>query len=324
MKISHRFTLGLLIVSLTATLIGCNKKDDLVMATTESAKEDVVTTEITTEAAVTDAGPTTEEASEEEKSIKFDDIYEANKGDALLSLGISYGINTIYYSNGEMSYSEYKYLGFDEAGLYLQVFEDSDGNVQLLDNINNCWILVEDNKIYTMIYPEPYVSGAIVESNHNSMMFSLSDENSDFEEVTDVYRQEGSLVAETLYDDGNGTNYKFVYILEDDLKISSYTCYDEENNMIFETKVTPDTSYSMSEELIAVRDTSVNYRTVMVKYPDGEEIDMGYYLPVSCPLKLKLMDYTAYADEACTIVWEEGEMTAEGTYGDVTIYMKKD
>ncbi len=323
MKNSHRFIMGLLFLGLVTSVTGCDKKDELVMVTTEGTTEITTETEATTEEITTEAGPSTEEASSEEQAITFQDIYEANKGDNLLSSGESCGINIIYYSNGEVDYSEYKFLGFDDLGMYLQVFEDSDGNVQILDNINNCWLLVEDSQIYTMLYPEPYVSGAIIESNHNSMMFALSDVDSEYEDVQHVYRQDGKLVVETLYDDGVGTSYKFIYILEDDLKISSYTCYDKNDNIVLEAKVTPNTTYTMAEELVAVQDTSVNYRTVMIKYPDGEELDMGYYLPVSCPLQLRLMDYTAYSDEACTVVWEEAAMTAEGTYGDVTIYMRK-
>lgn len=337
MKIKHRLTLGVMMIALGLGATGCGKADELVMVTTEQGQtatlQDAATTtedpldqelQAMAENASIEEIAATEEASESEKNITFADLYAANRGDVLLANGNSFSMNTIYYAEGVEVYSEYQFLGFDESGNYIQVYEDSDGFVQILDNVNNCWYIYEEGQLYSMIYPEPYVAGAIIESNHNAMIFGMSDGTDGAEYVQDIFRQNGELIVETKY---NGSadegDYIFQYVVGEDLKVLAFTCYDESRTKLSYSWVTHGSTYTVSEDIKTASDTSENYRTVVVKFSGGEQMDTTYYLPVSLPLQLRMLEYTAYADEACTTEWAEEEPTADGTYGDVTIYMKK-
>ena len=65
------------------------------------------------------------------------------------------------------------------------------------------------------------------------------------------------------------------------------------------------------------------YRTINITYVDGDQLDMAYYTPLNVPVELSLIEYVAYSDQGCTTAWTEIEPDENGTYKDVTIYMKK-
>lgn len=329
MKSLRKLSVGLVAGLLMVALTGCGKDDDeLVLVTTEAITTEEATAidamaQDTTDEVTTEEVIATEEASEKEKNITIQDIYEANKGDSILAGGLSYGLNTIYYSGDTEVYSEYKYLGFDSSGMYAQVYEDSDGTVQLLDTANYYWYLIEDNELKVLLYPELYVSAAIIESNHNAMIFGLAEDDMNSHIIQDIYRREGAVVIESLYCDATGTNYLVEYVLGDNFQISEYTCYDLDGNKVSYSWVTPGATYTNPDIITEAKAMEEAYRTVTVKYVDGEELDMPYYTPVDCPIELSTVEYTAYSDQACTLEWTEVEPNEDGVYTDVTIYMKK-
>lgn len=114
-------------VMTAALLSGCKKEEKLVLVTTE--EQTATITDATTEDILadireeaentTEEAPKREEASEEDKKITLQDIYDANKGDELLAEGQNCSLNTIYYYGGVEQYSEYQFLGFSEDGAYL-------------------------------------------------------------------------------------------------------------------------------------------------------------------------------------------------------------
>ena len=302
------------------TLGACNKKDDeLVLVTTETLTTE--TTALTTEEVTTEES--TESARGSENSISFEDLYECNKGDNLLADGTSYSINTIYYSGEDEIYSEYKFLGFDDQGMYAQVYEDSDKHVEILDPANNYWYRVKDNKVSILLYPEQLVAAAIIESNHNSMILGLSGQKGSSETVVDRYRKDGKLVIETEYSNEAGDKYTLKYILSDDWKVEEYYCFDMEGTKISHSRVTKGVTYDIPEEITTAQAMEDGYRTINVIYVEGEQIDLPFYTPLDIPVELGLIEYEAYSDEACTTLWKEVEPDENGVYMDVTIYMKK-
>lgn len=90
------------------TLTACGKEDKLVLVTTEAvaSQSDAATTEDILADIRQEAENATEEqkkrepASEEDKKVTLEAIYDANKGDTLLAGGNNYSLNTIYYSDG--------------------------------------------------------------------------------------------------------------------------------------------------------------------------------------------------------------------------------
>ncbi len=317
-----KITLVMAIIAVMCTIVACNKKDDeLVLVTTEATT--IETTEITTEEATTEAGPVIEEAVGRDSNISYEDLYEANKGDVLLSGGVSYGMNTIFYSGEEESFSEYQYLGFDNLGMYTQVYENSDGKLELLDAANMYWYVVEDNALSVLIYPEPLVAAAIIDSNHNAMIFRFADDTNSAEIVQNVYRRDGVLVVESEYANVNGTNFMFEYVLSDDWKVQEVYCYDMERQKQYYSCMTEGVAYEVPEIITKAQAMEQGYRTVSVVFVDGEEIDMSYYTPLDVPVQLSMVEYEAYSDSACTSPWAELEPDENGVYKDVTIYMKK-
>lgn len=316
--------LGIIIAafSMMAMLGACGKdKDELVLVTTEAT---ATTTEATTtEEATTEVVASTEEASNREKQITFQDLYDANKGDVLLSGGESYSLNTIYYALGEETFSEYEFLGFDGQGMYAQVYEDSDGSIELLDIANSYWYVFKENQLSVLIYPEPLVAAAIIESNHNAMIFGLNGSDGSTEIVQDVYRMDGKLMVETVYGDASGINYLMQYTLDDSWKVQEFNCYSMDGELLSYSFVTAGATYEVPEQISQAQAMEQGYRTITITYVDSDEMDMTYYTPVDIPVELSMIEYQAYSDQACTTTWSEVEPNEDGAYMDVTIYMKK-
>jgi len=307
-------------VLMLGLLTACDKKEDeLVLVTTEAvateATQEVTTEEITEEL--------TEEATGGDKSISYQDMYDANKGDVLLASGESYSINTIFYSNGKESYSEFQFLGFDDRGMYTQIYEDSDGYVEILDAANNYWYVVKDNKLSVLIYPEPLAAAAIIDSNHNSMIFELSGREEGTETVEAVYRKDGKLCVDTVYGETKSDQLKMKYILQDNWIVQEYGCYDIKGELLSYAKVTQGATYDIPKIVADAMAMEEGYRTINFTYVDGDQLDMTYYTAVDVPVELELIEYIAYSDEQCTTVWSEIEADENGVYKDVTIYMKK-
>ncbi len=308
-------------------LTACGKEDKLVLVTTEAAasQSDATMTEdiladIREEAeSTTEAEKKREEASAEDKKITLEDIYNANKGDTLLADGDNYGLNTIYYSDGVEVYSEYQFLGFAEDGTYLQAYEDSNGIVQVLDKEHGYWYLIDEDKIcYALIYPEPGVADAIINTNHNDMIISLTEAD---QKIKDIYREDGDLAVETDYVNDD-SQYIFKYILDDSYKVLEYYTYDSTGEKLSYSWVTKGNSYTFPEEIATAHESMLN-RTVTFQIQEGKGISSSYDVPADKPVQLALMEYKAYTDEACTKTWEETE-AENGIYPDETIYLKRD
>ncbi len=314
--------LGIIIVafSMMAMLCACGKdKDELVLVTTEATTTEATTTE----EATTEAEVATEELSDKDKGITYEDMYDANRGDVLLSGGVSYGMNTIYYALGEETFSEYQFLGFDNQGMYAQVYENSDGDIEILDTANNYWYVFEENQLSVLIYPEPLVAAAIIESNHNAMIFGLNGSEDSTEIVQDVYRMDGKLMVETVYGDSSGINYLMQYTLDDSWKVQEFYCYSMDVELLSYSFVTGGVTYEVPELITQAQAMEQGYRTITITYVDSDEMDMTYYTPLDVPVKLSMVEYQAYSDQACTTIWSEVEPNEDGVYMDVTIYMKK-
>lgn len=299
------------------TACGNDKDDELILipvTTTEATTTEATTTE--------DPGPSTEEASEKDKAITIQQLRDANRGDILLAGGVSYGMETIYYSGDKEVYSEYNFLGFDNEGMYAQVYEDSDGYVKLLDMANNYWYVVDENQLSILIYPEQLVGAAIIDSNHNDMVFSFTDSNAGTELVQTVYMREGVLVVETLYGSSTGENYYLEYTLDDNWMVQDYYCYDKAGNKISYSKVLPGESYQVPDMVTEAKAMEAGYRTVNVTFADGAQLDSTYYTPLNVPIDISTIEYMAYSDVSCTTPWKEVEPDETGVYKDVTIYMK--
>ncbi|MBE5953467.1 MAG: hypothetical protein E7257_04845 [Lachnospiraceae bacterium] len=317
MRRLKRIGLTIVMVACATALVACGKKDELVLVTTESTVSTTeATTEVTTEA-------TTEELTEMEKRITYQDMYDANKGDVLLSGGENYSMNTIYYANGEETFSEYQFLGFDSKGMYAQVYEDSDGYVKVLDAANNYWYQIKDNQLSILLYPEPLVAAAIVDSNHNSMVFGLSGGADSTEVVEEVYKQDGMLMVKTVYSGASGEKYFMEYTLDDGFKVQKFDCYNQAGEKLSYSFVTAGASYDIPEDITEAMAMEQGYRTISITYVDGDQFDMPYYTPLNVPVEISTLEYEAYSNEACTVPWSEVAPDEAGVYKDVTIYMKK-
>lgn len=322
MKIRHRFGTLIVMIFMMTMLGACNKnKDELVLVTTEAVTTEA-TEELTTETS-TEELVATEELTDREKSITYQEMYDANKGDMLLAGGESYSMNTIYYALGEETFSEYRFLGFDSQGMYSQVYEDSDGYIEILDAANSYWYIVKDNQLSILIYPEPLVAAAIIDSNHNSMIFGLLGGEDSTEIVQQVYKIDGKLMVETVYGNASGENFLMEYMLDDTWKVQEFICYNMDGEKLTYSTVSGGASYDMPAMVTEAQAMAEGYRTITVTYVEEDELDMIYYTPVDVPVELSMVEYVAYSDQGCTTMWSEAEPDENGVYKDVTIYMKK-
>lgn len=307
-------------------LTGCNDDEtDLVLITTEKNEyEDIVLpgseneTDTAVEEPITTEAISTEEASDAEKNLTLDDLYYANRGDVLLSGGSGCSINTIYYSGGTEVYSEYSYLGFDETGNYIQAYEDSDGNMEILDGANQYWYVFEEGRVYTKIYPEEGAAGAMINYNHNELIVTAPTESSG-ETISDIYRLNGTLVIETLYTNSLDEIYTYQYHVDDALLVQEIYCYDESGEKISYAWVTKDAVYNMPEEIVDIK-TKTAMRIVTLKYPDGSGFETLYEVSETTPIKLEMYNSTAYIDESCSTPWMGAQLG--GLFVDETIYIR--
>ena len=313
-------TVGLILLS------GCKKEDKLVLVTTEAqahsetdaTTEEDILADIREEAeSTTEEKTVRKEASEEEKQITLEDIYNANKGDTLLADGENYALNTIYYIDDVEQYSEYQFLGFSEDGGYLQAYEDSQGVVQVLDKEHGYWFYVDENIVYALIYPEPSVADAIINANHNDMVISLTEAD---QTIRDIYREDDNLVVETDYI--NNSKYVFKYILDDTYKVLEYYCYDTDGQKLSYSWVTKGGEYELPDEISSVWEAMMT-REVVFKFVDSDGLQTSYTVPINKPVQLALLEYKAYMDEECTVEWEESDTDDNGFFPDETIYLKR-
>lgn len=340
----------LMLVFVLLLLGGCGSKDELVLITTEHKAGDNSETyedeekrqqsmaESDTALPADEDMVSTEEASETDRAVTMEAVYAANSGDSLLSKGKGCSVNTIYYLNGTEVYSEYRYLGFEENGGYVQAYEDSKGNVEVLDNYNQCWYVVENNRIYTKIYPEDGVTARLINHSHNNIVFSLEDAG----QLQNIYREDGKLVLETVYSDAEEESeagmetesetktetetdmdigYMYKYYVSDELFVDEIDCYDAEGERVSHAWVTRDAVYNAPEEILELLNGNAEQRTVNIEYPQGGGINNLYFVPVQYPVMLETMRYGMYEDAGCTMPWT-GEMMEQGPYGDLTIYLR--
>jgi len=320
MKSLHKKIISIMIILASLGFTGC-EDDKLVMVTTESSTEVATTTEqlATQEDATTEEVVNKVPATDEEAKITLQQIYDANKGDILLAGGKNYSLNTIYYLNDEEVYSEYQFLGFDSSGNYLQVYEDSEGFVQLLDKYNGYWYMVENNELSCLIYPEPGTADTIINYNHNDLLMSPPTESG--EEIKEIYRADDELTVETTYK-SDTEEFVFKYILSDDLRILAYYTYDIQGTMISYSWVTDGAVYTIPEEITKMMN-SENWRNVTVTFPNGDAVDNMFIVPAELPVKVRMVEYSAYSDAEFTTQWTISQVMETGLYGDETIYMKK-
>ncbi len=318
-----RYSFYVLLCLMVLCLCGCGREDELVLVTTEKntegmTEQDEATSDEANTVSDAEHGTVTESASGEEQKITLEDVQSANSGDALLSGGQGCSINTIYYSNGTEIYSEYRFLGFDENGSYIQVYENSVGDVEILDNYNQCWYEIQNNEIYTKICPENGVSARLIDYMHNHTIMSLSDD----EMLKNVYRESGKLVFETEYTDNAGERYTCKYYTADTLLIDEIYCYDASGGQVFYAWVTRGAVYSTPDEIQNILNGTAQTRTVQVSYPEGDGYSEMYLVPVSYPVTLELYQYDAYMDAGCTQLWTEDIRDAAGLYGDLEIFLR--
>lgn len=323
MRKMYRYILYSLFCFVTLCFCGCGQKDELVLVTTEKKAEETSEQDEKTEdeadaAPVAENETVTEEASEEEQKLTLEDLQSANSGDALLAGGQSCSVNTVYYANGTEIYSEYRFLGFEENGSYIQVYENSEGDVEVLDNYNQCWYVYEDNALYTKICPENGVSARLVDYTHNHTVISFYDD----ETLCTVYREDGKLVFETEYTDNTEELYTCKYYVDDNLLVDEIYCYDASGEKLFYTWVTRGAVYNTPDEILAILNGEVQTRMIQVHYPEGDGYDNVFLAPTQYPVVLELYQYTVYTDEGCTQLWSKDISGADGLYGDVSIYLR--
>ncbi len=310
-----------------ALLGGCgNKNDDkLVLITTEKNTGDgnqdgtateAVVNEMSTEEPDTEEEKVTEAASEEDLRITFNQIYNANLGDRLLSDGNrGCSKNTIYYSNGSEVYSEFEFIGFDEDGGYIQAYEDSDGRVQVLDSYNQCWYVAEDNRISTMLYPESGIAAYMINFEHNNMIISTNGDPSN-ERIDSVYRMDGRLVVEMNKKEDDAL-IKYQYFMSDDCKIQEIYCYDENGEKISYSWITSNAVYNMPDAITDIMEQSDDFRMIYVEYPYGDGDENIFFVPKKLSVNLNLIQYKAYSDSACQDEWKDSDVESDGR-----IYLK--
>lgn len=315
------------IIMIPVLLAGCGKKDELVMITTEKHTGDTTentdsnsNTPVTTSETLDNTSDVvTEEASPEEQKVTMADITAANSGDILLSGGKGVSASTIYYSAGTELYSENRFLGFGEDGQYMQAYEDVNGDIEVLDNYNQCWYVLSGGSVYTKLCPEDGVCARLIDYNHNHTIVDAYDS----EEIKSVYRSDGKLVVETSYTDNAGATFTYKYYMAEGYLVDEIYCYAEDGDKISYERVTRDSVYNTPDELIDLLNGTAETRTIQVIYPDGDGLGNIYIVPKRYPVLLDLYQYKAYSDEDCSVPWGDSSLDADGNYVDSIIYLKK-
>lgn len=302
------------------SLCGCGKKDTLVMVTTEKNKGDdsLVISDGTAATEGLTSEETTEEATDEEKAVTIADIEAANSGDILLAEGKGCSAVTIYYSAGTEIYSENRFLGFGENGQYMQAYQDYNGDIEVLDNYNQCWYVLANGYIYVKLCPEDGVCARLIDYNHKHTVVSPYDN----ETVKSVYRNSEYLIVETTCEDNSGDEFTYKYYMKNGLKVDEIYCYDSSGEKLSYERVTETADYNTPDELIDLLEENAETRMIQVIYPDGDGVGNIYTVPKQYPLVLDLYKYQAYSDAECTTPWEESVPDANGQYIDRVIYLK--
>ena len=255
MKKTHKLIMMAAFGTMLSVIAGCGD-DKLVMSTTESTR---VTTEAETE---DDIDYSTEEASEEEKAITLEQVFEANKGDALLNGSNGFGAELTFYESGEPIGTENYFIGFDADGNYIQACEDSSGVYRILDRSESCWYVLDQSAVYTLIYPEKDIFEQLVDYYHNDTVYTrIGEEDGISENISSVYRKDGKLIVETVMTIDGVDGGTYTYVLDDNLRIEEYVCYDAHGTILLTEKTYPDKKYDAPSFLEELRNRD-NGRTI--------------------------------------------------------------
>ena len=320
MKKMHKFIMMAVLVTLLLAITGCGD-DKLHMSTIEN-------TRTTTEAEKTDdIDYSTEEASEEEKAITLAQMFEANKGDALLSGSNGFGTELTFYDSGEPVGTENYFIGFDANGNYIQACENSSGVYRILDRSESCWYVLDQSAVYTLIYPEKDIFEQLVDYYHNDTVYTrLDDESGVSENISSIYRRDGKLIVETVMTSDGVDGATYTYVLDDNLRIEEYVCKDTHGNMLLTEKTELNKKYDAPSFLEELRNRD-NGRTITIKYLDNNT-EYNYYVTANYPVSFETFSGSIYFDEECQnqctdISWEENFTDENGLYTDQTVYYRK-
>lgn len=320
MKKTHKLIMMTVFVTMLSAIAGCGD-DKLVMSTTESTR---VTTEAETE---DDIDYSTEEASEEEKAITLEQIFEANKGDALLNGSNGFGAELTFYESGEPIGTENYFIGFDADGNYIQACEDSSGVYRILDRSESCWYVLDQSAVYTLIYPEKDIFEQLVDYYHNDTVYTrIGDEDGISESISSVYRKNGKLIVESVITSDGVDGGTYTYVLDDNLRIQEYVCYDTHGTTLLTEKTSLNTKYDAPSFLEELRSRD-NGRTITIKYLDSNT-EYSYYVTADYPVSFETFSGNVYSDEECQnpctdISWEENLTDESGLYTDQTVFYRK-
>lgn len=320
MKKTHKLIMMAAFGTMLSVIAGCGD-DKLVMSTTESTR---VTTEAETE---DDIDYSTEEASEEEKAITLEQVFEANKGDALLNGSNGFGAELTFYESGEPIGTENYFIGFDADGNYIQACEDSSGVYRILDRSESCWYVLDQSAVYTLIYPEKDIFEQLVDYYHNDTVYTrIGEEDGISENISSVYRKDGKLIVETVMTIDGVAGGTYTYVLDDSLRIEEYVCYDAHGTILLTEKTYPDKKYDAPSFLEELRNRD-NGRTITIKYLDSNT-EYSYYVTADYPVSFETFSGNVYSDEECQnpctdISWEENLTDESGLYTDKTVFYRK-
>lgn len=320
MKKTHKLIMMAAFGTMLSVIAGCGD-DKLVMSTTESTR---VTSEAETE---DDIDYSTEEASEEEKAITLEQVFEANKGDALLNGSNGFGAELTFYESGEPIGTENYFIGFDADGNYIQACEDSSGVYRILDRSESCWYVLDQSAVYTLIYPEKDIFEQLVDYYHNDTVYTrIGEEDGISENISSVYRKDGKLIVETVMTIDGVDGGTYTYVLDDNLRIEEYVCYDAHGTILLTEKTYPDKKYDAPSFLEELRNRD-NGRTITIKYLDSNT-EYSYYVTADYPVSFETFSGNVYSDEECQnpctdISWEENLTDESGLYTDKTVFYRK-
>ena len=320
MKKTHKLIMMAAFGTMLSVIAGCGD-DKLVMSTTESTR---VTTEAETE---DDIDYSTEEASEEEKAITLEQVFEANKGDALLNGSNGFGAELTFYESGEPIGTENYFIGFDADGNYIQACEDSSGVYRILDRSESCWYVLDQSAVYTLIYPEKDIFEQLVDYYHNDTVYTrIGEEDGISENISSVYRKDGKLIVETVMTIDGVDGGTYTYVLDDNLRIEEYVCYDAHGTILLTEKTYPDKKYDAPSFLEELRNRD-NGRTITITYLDNNT-EYSYYVTADYPVSFETFSGNVYSDEECQnpctdISWEENLTDESGLYTDQTVFYRK-
>ncbi|MDD6401398.1 MAG: hypothetical protein PUG10_07305 [Lachnospiraceae bacterium] len=307
------------LLSLASVASGCGKGDDkLVMVTTERSNDTEAIKEEVTEAIETEGTTenTREEASEEEKSITIDMIYEANRGEALLQDKQSYRMNKKYISDGKEEITEEYFLGVDDKGAYVQVFSNSDNETQILDNRNKVWYVTDSKGVSVLICPDEGGVEYAISYQHDNMIFSKKGINGDDLSISDVYKEAGQLVVEMK--DQKQEIYR--YFLDEKYRIKKCEYCTVDGVVYCEDVISVVDSYTLPTDIRALKE-SENLRTVSLQFQGEDAHVREYYVDNSVPVKFTESDSKLYKDEEMKELWTEDQAGEDGKYPDITIYV---